>query len=264
MPRQIEVQVLLNDTAARTKMTRLDSDLTAMTRKTYKINLDLGNATAQIKAFEAAVKSLNTALSSMSGMSGSGGGAVKLAKDLGVSITTLNPMLSGNTNAIRTWIHTLNGFGDATVKAAGNLRTTADSFQRFEVTTQNAAGGLNTFVYSINEATGEVFRLDTGVKDSIGNMDRASIAAQRMGVQFSGTLTPGIASSLASMTAFIHAQTGMGSAIVQATGSVTNAAGRWQQFTAAVTQADGSIHTVRYSVNTTTSRSAKSGNTLGT
>lgn len=253
MARQIEVNVKLNDAAARTKAVQFEKDLKAMAAKKYTFNVDLGSATTTIRAFEAAVRSLTTALAAMGGSGASGITATaKHISSLGASICTLSPMIATNTNAIRTYIHTLAGFGDATVKAAGRLQTTGGDFQRFEVTTQNAAGGLNTFVYSVNEVTGELYRLDTGVKDSIGNMDRASRAADSLGQVFMGALTPGIASSLANMTAFVHAQAGMSTAIVQATGSVTNAAGTWQQFTAAVTDADNNTRTVRYSINTLT------------
>ena len=102
------------------------------------------------------------------------GSSVKSAQDsanyftsvlskIGEYTTTLNNSVTTGVADMTRYIQSLNGMGDAQVKATGYTKAGNDVFQTYTATVKNADGSFQNYVYSVNTATGATYQLEKGI-----------------------------------------------------------------------------------------------------
>lgn len=75
-------------------------------------------------------------------------------------------LFSGNAESAKEYIKTLDGLQNAQVKATGIVQDSTGTFQTFQASVKSADGTAQNFKVAIDQTTGEVYRLNEGVKES--------------------------------------------------------------------------------------------------
>lgn len=92
------------------------------------------------------------------------------------------------TNSIQDYITNVEKLENATVSATKSVKVGESTFQQFSVAAQKTNGDVNKFTYSIDTATGAVYKMDRGFsslgQNAVSALNKTSSAAKEVGSEF--------------------------------------------------------------------------------
>lgn len=105
-----------------------------------------------------------------------------------------------NIDKMRQYIQSINGMEKAQVTATGALHNAAGDFQTYNAAVAEAGGVTHNYRFAVDEATGEVYELDKGIKSTVVSVRDLSgvLRAVRTLVGFTG-ITQSLRSALSEM-----------------------------------------------------------------
>ena len=92
--------------------------------------------------------------------------AGKSAADFGAKVGAVSADFSSGVSHVKKYIQSLDGMGNATVKAMGATTQAGTQFYTFSANVKKADGSIAAYKYSVNSATGEVYELSKGFRES--------------------------------------------------------------------------------------------------
>ena len=109
-------------------------------------------------------------------------------RNLGQEIGQVNKEQYQNIQYMRQYIQNQNGMANAQVTATGAIRNAQGTFQTYNAALTEAGNVTHNYRFAVNEATGEVYQLDKGIKTSIVSIRDLSstLRAIRTVVGFTG------------------------------------------------------------------------------
>ena len=107
---------------------------------------------------------------------------------LGDDIGKVNASQAQNIQQMTQWIHANTNLTNATVTATGAIHNAAGDFQTYNAAATEAGGVTHNFRIAVDQATGEVYQLDKGIKTTALSMTDLSVIfrAIRTVVGFTG------------------------------------------------------------------------------
>lgn len=121
-------------------------------------------------------------------------------RNLGNVIGMVNTAQVQNIEHMRQYIQSQNNLGSANVTATGTIRNAIGTFQTYNAAVAEAGGVTHNYRFAVNEATGEVYELDKGIKSTVVSVRDLSgvLRAVRTLVGFTG-ITQSLRSALSEM-----------------------------------------------------------------
>lgn len=152
--------------------------LNTLTQMQAKID-ELNGKTVNIKVNSASISAVQN---SFSNMRNSVQAAASAVSGLGEPLKSVDTKLTKGVSGMETYIRSLNGMSDATVKATGLVSTGGQVFQTYAATVKNTDGSFQNYTYSVNTATGATYQMEKGVTS-------VDTAAAHMGDTFGNLIT---------------------------------------------------------------------------
>nr|DAD87616.1 MAG TPA: minor tail protein [Siphoviridae sp. ctoMB99] len=115
---------------------------------------------------------------------------------VGKSVGNAGTDMSDGVKGIKDYILSLDGLSDATVKATGSTTIAGRDVQQFSAAVQNADGTVSTFKFSLDTATGELYQLNTGVKEGTAATNKFEQGLKALGERIKATAIRQLASAL--------------------------------------------------------------------
>lgn len=121
-------------------------------------------------------------------------------RNLGNAIGTVNAAQWQSIEQVRQFIQSQNNLNNANVTATGTIRNAAGTFQTYNAAVTEAGGVTHNYRFSVNQATGDVYQLDRGIRSTVVSVrDLSSVLrAVRTLVGFTG-ITQSLRSALSEM-----------------------------------------------------------------
>ena len=171
---------------------RLAAQKEAIAVATAQINAEKAAQNAKKAASQAAqaqIKTQTQALKLTQQIEKAAEREAKVMRSLGEAMGTINSNQATSIASMTQYIRSQEGMENATVRATGAIHNSAGSFQTYSASVRTADGALQTYRYSVNTTTGDVYKLDKGVKSlstSLGTAGKAALSFVKQIVGFYG------------------------------------------------------------------------------
>lgn len=171
---------------------RLAAQKEAIAVATAQINAEKAAQNAKKAASQAAqaqIKTQTQALKLSQQIEKAADREAKVMRSLGEAMGTVNAGQATSIASMTQYIRSQEGMQNATVRATGAIHNSAGSFQTYSASVRTADGAMQTYRYSVNTTTGDVYKLDKGVKSlsvTLGTAGKAALSFVKQIVGFYG------------------------------------------------------------------------------
>lgn len=198
--RQRSIRDLTATQAEQTRLQREQTDLTAANTRVQReqVNIqnanirtvrDLNDAQAANVRLQTEQVNLQTAQIRQQNLVNQGAQRhAAMMRNLGQLLGTVNAAQYQNIEYMRQYIQTQNGMANAQVTATGTIRNAMGTFQTYNAAVTEAGNVTHNYRYAVNQANGDVYQLDKGIKTTtVSIRDLSSVLrAVRTVIGFTG------------------------------------------------------------------------------